>query len=111
VKTAITTAGAEAGSQPLASAPAPQPEALDVPQLVKSMMFHDAALGANSTQTPNRYQSFIDLSRLLAGDQAILLARAPKTVGSSWITDKGSLATNQDRRWVYYRFIIPLKKQ
>ncbi len=112
VKTALTTSGAEAGSQPLASTPGPpQPEALDVPQLVKSMMFHDAALGANSTQNPNRYQSFIDLSHLLAGDQAILLARAPSAVGSSWITDQGSLATNQDRRWVYYRFVIPLKKQ
>jgi hypothetical protein len=112
VKTAIITGGAEPAAQPLATAPGPsQPEALDVPQLVKSMMFHDAALGANATQNPNRYQSFIDLSHLLAGDQAILLARAPAAVGSSWITDQGSLATNQDRRWVYYRFIIPLKKQ
>jgi hypothetical protein len=74
------------------------------------MMFYEAIGGADYANVPNRYQSFIDLSRLLDGDQAVLLARA-ETSGSQWSTPDGPLASDQDRRWVYYRFVIPLKKE
>jgi len=57
----------------------------DVSRLAKLMMFYDAIGGSAYASVPNRYQSFIDLSRLLKGDQAILLARAPADAGSQWI--------------------------
>jgi len=85
------------------------PASSDVARHVKAMMFFDA-IGADAyASTPHRYQSFIDLSRLLAGDQAILLARGPAP-GSNWTSGDAELASSDDRRWVFYRFIIPLKK-
>ena len=84
------------------------PSTSDVARVLKTMMFYEAIDGAAYASVPNRYQSFIDLSRLLDGDQAILLARAAAP-GSQWITPDGPLASDQDRRWVYYRFVIPLK--
>jgi hypothetical protein len=86
------------------------PSTSDVPRVLKTMMFYEAIDGAAYAGVPNRYQSFIDLSRLLDGDQAILLARAAAP-GSQWTTPDGPLASDQDRRWVYYRFVIPLKKE
>jgi hypothetical protein len=83
-------------------------EGSDVARIAKAMMFHEAIGGAAYTQTPQRYQSFIDLSRLLHGDQAILLARAPESAGSRWTFGDGAGTTHGDRRWVYYRFVIPL---
>ena len=45
------------------------------------MMFHDV-LGAEAySQGPSRYQAFLDMSRLLQGNQAILLARAAERDG------------------------------
>jgi hypothetical protein len=111
VKTALTAGGAEPpNNQSPSGPPRLRTDTLDIPQLATAMMFHEAVGGANYAQSPNRYQSFIDLSHLLNGDQAILLARASAATGSNWTTDKAPLATDQDRRWVYYRFIIPLKK-
>ena len=82
----------------------------DVPQLAAAMMFHDV-LGAESySQGPSRYQAFLDMSRLLQGNQAILFARAANIAGSNWSDGEEKLASDQDRRWVYYRFVIPLVK-
>jgi hypothetical protein len=82
----------------------------DVNRLAVAMMFHEATGGAEYAQSPNRYQAFTDLSRLLKGDQAILFARA-EVPGSQWTDGETSLASNQDRRWVYYRFVIPLEEK
>jgi hypothetical protein len=91
----------------------------DVARIVKAMMFYDAVGGLAYAKTPHRYQAFIDMSRLVRGDQAVLVARAPADAGSSWIvgpsttlSDKSPaspLASSADRRWVYYRFVIPLQ--
>jgi hypothetical protein len=82
----------------------------DVGLIVRTMMFYQTLGGDRFAPAPNRYQSFIDLSRLLAGNQAILLARVEAT-GSQWISGNEPLASDQDRRWVYYRFVIPLEDQ
>ncbi len=85
------------------------PESSDVARYAKAMMFYDA-IGADAyARTPHRYQSFIDLSRLLAGDQAILLARTQRP-GTQWTSKDAPLSSDQDHRWVYYRFVIPLNK-
>jgi hypothetical protein len=80
----------------------------DVARIAKVMMFYNALGGAAYVRTPHRYQPFLDMSRLLRGDQAILLARAPKTAGSDWTDGDNPLASPADRRWTYYRFVIPL---
>ncbi|HMP04847.1 MAG TPA: hypothetical protein PJ982_00725 [Lacipirellulaceae bacterium] len=60
------------------------PAGVDVARIVKAMMFHDAVRGTAYTRMIHRYQSWVDLSPLLRGDQAILLARAPPDAGSQW---------------------------
>jgi hypothetical protein len=81
----------------------------DVGRLAMAMMFHEAMGGFAYAQSAHRYQSFVDLSRLLDGDQAVLVARA-KAPGSQWSLGETSLGSDQDRRWVYYRFVIPLEE-
>lgn len=105
VKTALIDreAGVESASLHLDAA------TLDVDRLAIAMMFHESLGGVAYAQSPNRYQAFTDLSRLLAGDQAVLLARAPDG-GSQWQDGDAPLASDQDRRWVYYRFVIPLEQ-
>jgi hypothetical protein len=114
VKAALT--GAVAGDSPDARTAEDgsvifDPSTSDVARVLKTMMFYEAIGGAAYASVPNRYQSFIDLSRLLDGDQAILLARAADAPSSEWTTSDGPLASDQDRRWVYYRFVIPLKSE
>lgn len=86
----------------------------DVARLVKAMMFYQAINGPRYTSKQHRYQSFVDLSTILKQDnQAILLARC-KAPGSQWLTGTDSstskpLASDQDRRWTYYRFVIKVE--
>jgi hypothetical protein len=81
----------------------------DVGRIARTMMFYEALGGERYAPAPNRYQSFIDLSDLLAGEQAILLARVDAP-GSQWLNGEKPLASDDDRRWVYYRFVIPLEE-
>jgi hypothetical protein len=99
------------------------------------MMFYDAMGGAAYASTPNRYKGFIDMSRLLAGNDAILLARGPATqltpesppsgmgasMSSAWRmtgAEPRSMSgikqfvplSDKDKNWTYYRFIIPLQE-
>ncbi len=110
VKTALThgDAGYElGGSAADVSANRLDADSTDVNRLAIAMMFYEAVGGGAYAQSPNRYQAFVDLSRLLKGDQAVLLARAAGA-GSEWIDGETALASKRDRRWVYYRFVIPL---
>lgn len=120
---------AEDGSVPF------DPLSTDVARITKLMMFYDAIGGAVYAGTPNRYQAFIDMSRLLAGDDAILLARGPAnritsdnppTNAGEWISSGWRMVSSQprlsnsikqivrlnknDKQWTYYRFILPLEE-
>jgi hypothetical protein len=86
------------------------PYSTDVPQIVKTLMFYDASGGSAYASSSNQYQPYVDLSPLLDGDQAILLARVDNAEGSQWVDGDEPLAGDQDRRWVYYRFIISLEE-
>jgi len=80
----------------------------DVARLVKAMMFFKAIDGSRYTGVLNRYQSTIDLSHLLRQQNlAILLARC-STGGSQWLDGAEPLRSDEDRRWTYYRFILPV---
>jgi len=81
----------------------------DIARLIKVMMFYEAINGARYTGKHHRYQSFVDLSSLLKQDnQAILLAKCNAT-GSQWLVEDQPLASNQDRRWTYYRFVLKVE--
>ena len=110
VRTALTASVQQAG-QPRGGAPQLELHTTEVPELVTAMLFHEALGGEAYAQGPSRYQSFIDMSRLLKGNQAILLARAADAAGSNWTDGDAPLASDEDRRWVYYRFVIPLEEE
>ena len=81
----------------------------DVSRILKSMMFYERINGRKYTGRLNHYQQFVDLSHLLTPDRAILLARV-EAPGSHWQTPDGLLASDGDRRWLYYRFVLPVKQ-
>lgn len=83
---------------------------LSVPEAMLWMMFYDAAEVSNSTgwEPPmNHYHGFIDLSNLLETNHAILLCRTQRE-GVDFTDGEQILDGPQDRRWTYYRFVIPL---
>ncbi len=83
----------------------------DVARLVKAMMFFQATGGERYTGVLNRYQSWVDLSHLLRQDNcAILLARSPKS-GSQWLAGDQPFESSADRRWTYYRFLLPVMEK
>ena len=80
----------------------------DVARLAKIMMFYQAIDGPRYTGMLDRYQSFLDLSHLLQQDDlAILLCRV-SAPGGQWIDGKETIGGDQDRRWTYYRFVLPV---
>jgi len=81
----------------------------DVARLAKTMMFFQAINGRRYTGKLNRYQSFVDLSHLLLQEKvAILLAKSPAT-GSQWFNGDQPLRSDDDRRWTFYRFVLPVE--
>lgn len=83
----------------------------DMARLAKAMMFHEAIGGSNYTKRVHRYQQFVDLSKVLATKQeAVLLAKC-ESPGTDWIANDRPLASDRDRRWTYYRFLVPVDNQ
>ena len=85
----------------------------DIPSILKQMMFYDAAKGRKYTGLLNRYQSFVDLSSHLELGQAVLWAAVPQPASEvregGRPLSPGEQAAQDDRRWTYYRFLIPLQ--
>jgi len=80
----------------------------DITRLVKTMMFFKAINGRRYSGKLSRYQSFVDLSHLLQQeDVAILLAKSSAT-GSQWHNADQPLRSDDDRRWTFYRFVLPV---
>ncbi|MCC6493551.1 MAG: hypothetical protein IT424_11075 [Pirellulales bacterium] len=104
VRTALTIGD----RQRTGAAPRLDPLSASVAEIASAMMFYDAIGGRDYAQAVNRYQSFVDLSRALKGEQAILMARAADAAGSRWMSGDEPLESPADRRWTYYRFLIPL---
>ena len=117
VKTLLTnaTAGDDTVTQTADDGTVPYKNAeWDIARLVKTMMFYESLNGHRYTGKHHRYQSFVDLSTLLKqNNQAILLAKCAAP-GSQWLANAGSstkrpLASDQDRRWTYYRFVLKVE--
>ncbi len=119
VKTLLTsaTAGDETVTQTADDGTVPfQKAEWDIARLTKAMMFFQAINGSRYTGKHHRYQAFVDLSSLLKqDDQAILLAKC-NAPGSQWLAGANPstskpLASDQDRRWTYYRFVIKVENR
>jgi len=82
----------------------------DVTRLLKTMMFFKAINGQRYTGMLNRYQSFVDLSHLLEQDSCAVLVAQPETSGSQWLDDDQPLRSDEDNRWTYYRFVLPVQE-
>ena len=86
------------------------PSSLDVGRIVETMMFHEHLGGGDYTKLSNQYQQFIDLSDLLRCGRAILVGRGPKA-GGQLLRDQEPLKNAADRRWTFYRFVLPVGKK
>ncbi|MEQ8791176.1 MAG: hypothetical protein RIC55_33245 [Pirellulaceae bacterium] len=79
----------------------------NVPRIMEVMMLHDAAGGATYTGLGGDYQSFVDLSAHLGLDRAILLGRV-ENPAAELLRDGEPMADDYDRRWTYYRIVLPV---
>ncbi len=77
----------------------------DVPKLMRMMMFHEAAGGRAHTALVHRYHGFIDLSRHLAADRAILVGRA-EAPATTLIADGQPHSSDGDKHWTFYRIMF-----
>jgi hypothetical protein len=89
---------------------------VDVPYILRTMMFYEAAGGRRYTGLWNAYQSFVDLSTLLSADRAILVAQVPadsqeKARGATLLRNGKSLESPQNKHITIYRFVFPVKKE
>jgi hypothetical protein len=81
------------------------------PEILKLMMFYDAAGGLGFAHVPNRYQAYCDLSRQLDLGRAIMVAEVSgsqvKLVGS----DHEQIGSNDlNTSAVIERYILPVEK-
>ena len=83
---------------------------IDRGRILEIMQLFRAAGGRQYTGLTNRYQSFVDLSDLLALDRAVLIAVGPPA--ATLTVDGQSLPSSDTAPPVsYYRFVIPVAKQ
>ncbi len=85
----------------------------DIPYILRTMMFYEAAGGRSYTGLGNGYQDFVDLSALLKADRAILMTQEPnrqqdKWHGASLLRDGRPLGGRQNKHVTLYRFVFPV---
>lgn len=84
---------------------------VEIPYILRAMMFYRAAGGRRYTGLSNGYQSFVDLSSLLDTDRAILVGLAPDgRRGAEMLDDGRPMNDMEDRHVTIYRFVFPVKR-
>jgi hypothetical protein len=88
----------------------------DIPYILRTMMFYEAAGGRSYTGLGNAYQDFVDLSALLKADRAILVTQEPgpeqeQRHGADALRDGRPLGGSQNKHVTLYRFVFPVKKE
>ncbi|NIP84669.1 MAG: hypothetical protein GTO03_03575 [Planctomycetales bacterium] len=79
----------------------------DLSRIVQRMMFYDAAGGLQYTPLKNQYQSFVDMSGLLAAGKAVFVGRAAQA--ALVVTQpKTNLSNLPDRPQTFYRFVFSI---
>jgi hypothetical protein len=76
------------------------------------MMFYEAAGGIDFAGLPNQFQSYVDLSRALALDRAVLVAEADGP-GSQLVDAQTGKPLGDSARsaTVVYRFVLPVARR
>jgi len=88
---------------------------VDVGYILRAMMFFEAAGGRRYTGLSNRYQGFVDFSRLLKTNRAVLVARAetdtaePGHHGAELWCNGQPVPHAQVRHTTIYRFVFPVE--
>ena len=87
----------------------------NIPYILRTMMFYEAAGGRRYTGLWNAYQDFVDFSPLLAADRAILVAQSPRdsqeaSREAALLRDGKPLGNASDKHVIMYRFLFPVKK-
>jgi hypothetical protein len=79
-------------------------------ELIGAMMFYEAAGGARFAGLPLRYQSDIDLSRLLTLGRAILVLESPTSVSQLVDPTSGEplFSDSNGRTLTIYRYVLPV---
>jgi hypothetical protein len=93
-------------------APIPyDPANLDVPTILRTMMFYQALGGHNYAQVADAQQSFVDLSALLSLGRAVLLAEVEPASGLAveWQDQSRPLSNGDGRRWQFCRIVFEVK--
>ena len=80
----------------------------DMTRLAKTLLFFRALSGDRYTGMLNRYQSFLDMSHFLDQPDVAILFSKGVAPGSTWLDHAEPLASDEDRHWVYYRFLLPV---
>ncbi len=91
-------------------APAYDRASFDVPRIVEIMSLHELAGGEKYSQLNNEHQGFVDLSRLEACGQAILIARSADSA-ATLVRDGQPIEPEIAGHWTFYRFVFPVKQQ
>jgi len=88
----------------------------NLPYILRTMMFYEAAGGQRYTGLKNDYQGFVDLSALLKADRAILIALGPssggeKNQGAVLLRNGKPLGGSKVQHTTMYRFVFPVKRE
>ena len=78
----------------------------DVPRIVEMLMFHRKAGATRYTKLTHRYQGYLDLSKHLDWNRAILVGRAVDQ--ASDLVSNRQVSTDASQTWTYYRVVFPI---
>lgn len=86
---------------------------VELPYILRVMMFFQAAEGRGYTGLGNGYQGFVDLSHLLKTNRAILVAQGPPGHHGAELLCKHAnnqpMIAREDQHVTIYRFVLPVK--
>ncbi|MCE9603998.1 MAG: hypothetical protein K8U03_03750 [Planctomycetia bacterium] len=90
------------------------PGSQEVDQILRKMMFYDAAGGRDHANLDHNYHGFLDLSDLLKLKRAVLVGFVDSSPDDGAIleltTDASPAVRRDDRRWVFVRLVVPVEK-
>ena len=82
---------------------------LDVPRILRMMMFFDAAGGRVYTELTNDYMTQVDMSALLDSNRAMLIGRI-RSAATPLTVDGKQTSANIDKKWTVVRVLFPVKE-
>jgi hypothetical protein len=84
------------------------PRSLEVPYILRQMMFYQASGGAEYTGLQHRYQPFVDLTGQLHVGRGIFVGLAEQPASTVAVERDGHRLPAPGRQWTYYRWVFSL---